>query len=327
MKSQLKRAFVNFGGEFFLRKRNKTPRILFWHGVDLNPDPLIEAESIKKEDFLKQIDYLEKYFEIISTDEFYKRYNTDNFNGSEVVLTFDDGYKNNLKVLAPILKSRNLPFTVFITTNNISNGSLFPTSILRLVVFGSSLKYLTVPTLNQKFSLETLIDKKNVASQLSVILKTSKLSVVDQVCKDVLDNLSARELSDLLDKHSSIIPLTWDEVRELNSYGCTIGAHCLDHICCHENQDQNEVHNQILNSRLIIEKELNQSCDYFAYPNGDFTEYSKMCVKDSGYKLGFSTKKNRINSKEKQLQTMPRISVPYNFDTFQILFNLYPKKL
>ncbi len=299
---------------------------MFWHGVDINPNPLVEAESIKREDFIKQIDYLEKYFEIISADEFYNRYINDNFKGTEVVLTFDDGYKNNLKVLAPILKSRNLPYTIFITTNNISNGSLFPTSIVRLVVFGSSLKQLQVPSIEKKFSLETLIERKNAASQLSVILKTSQISVVEDVCKDLLNNLEQSELSDLIRKHSSIVPMTWDEVRELKDLGATIGAHCVDHICCHSNQDQNEVQQQILNSKLIIEKELNQPCEYFAYPNGDFTEFSKMCVKDSGYKLGFSTKKYKINLKKEQFQTMPRISVPFNIDTFKIIVNMYPKK-
>lgn len=327
MKSQFKNIFVNFGGSYILRKINRTPRVLFWHGVDDNPDSLVEAESINKNNFIKQIDYLNKNFEIISIQEFYFRLKNNAFKGTEIVLTFDDGYKNNLKVLAPILKKRNLPFTVFITTNNITNGTIFPTSIVRLIVFGSHLNELNLPSINKKYSLNSLSDKKNTACELSKILKTSELSVVKFICEDILGNINQSHLNYLMTKYHSIKPLTWEEVKDLSSYGCTIGSHCLDHICCHTNQIDIEVKNQILQSKLLIESVLNQPCDYFAFPNGDFTDFAIKCVENSGYKLGFSTRKERINTSMIQFPCVPRISVPYDFNTFQILVNYYPKKM
>ena len=42
-----------------------------------------------------------------------------------VVITFDDGYKDNLSVAAPILDKYKIPFTVFATTSHIRRGS-FP---------------------------------------------------------------------------------------------------------------------------------------------------------------------------------------------------------
>lgn len=40
-----------------------------------------------------------------------------------ISVTFDDGYKNNLEIAYPILKSLNIPFTVFISTNNFDDKS------------------------------------------------------------------------------------------------------------------------------------------------------------------------------------------------------------
>ena len=39
-----------------------------------------------------------------------------------IVLTFDDGYKNNIRIIAPLLHSWNLPFTIFVSTRHISEG-------------------------------------------------------------------------------------------------------------------------------------------------------------------------------------------------------------
>lgn len=326
IKKVLKKSFILLGGETVLRKRNKTPRILFWHGVDEHLKYPIEAESIQIEDFIKQIDYLQKHFEIISIDEFYSRFNNDSFSGGEIVLTFDDGYKNNLTVLAPVLKDRNLPFTVFISTSNISEGKLFPTSILRLMVYGSSLKRLSIDSLSLTLSIENEEDRRDSYKIMNRHIKESNLKDVNLLCEELIQNLNRTEWERLVQQYKSVIPMTWGEVRKILEYGCTIGSHCVDHICCHSNQDEVEIRYQISKSKDVIEKELNVKCDYFAYPNGDYTSFSNTCVKDAGYLMGFSTKKNRIDPKLNEIQVIPRLSVPFNIDTFRITMNLYPKK-
>ena len=85
-------------------------------------------------------------------------------------ITFDDGYSNNLHVVAPILQELNLPFTIFITTNFIkSNKKEFLTinelkeiSLLDNVDIGShtvSHPYLT--RLNDNAVMHELLDSKH----------------------------------------------------------------------------------------------------------------------------------------------------------------------
>jgi peptidoglycan/xylan/chitin deacetylase (PgdA/CDA1 family) len=55
--------------------------------------------------------------------------------GLEVAITFDDGYSDNLHVVAPLLASRNIPFTVFVTAGFVQKklpGFLSPAELLEL---------------------------------------------------------------------------------------------------------------------------------------------------------------------------------------------------
>jgi hypothetical protein len=61
MKVIAKKIFIGIGGDHMLRHANRSPRILFWHGVDNITNPIIEAESFEIATFKKQIDYLQKY--------------------------------------------------------------------------------------------------------------------------------------------------------------------------------------------------------------------------------------------------------------------------
>ena len=57
MKKTLKKVLLNLRGDILLKELNKTPRVLFWHGVDDIVDQTIEAETFQVETFQKQIKY------------------------------------------------------------------------------------------------------------------------------------------------------------------------------------------------------------------------------------------------------------------------------
>lgn len=327
VKTVLKKIFINIGGVWMIRKCNKTPRILFWHGVDDIMDQEVEAESFTVDDFIKQLDYLNKNFEIISLDEFYNRFITSSFTNKEIVLTFDDGYANNLYKVAPILNNLDLPFTVFISTEHIEKGELFPTSIARLIILGSELSSLSIPLLNIKNEdISIAINKRLIYSYVSKELKIRTLKEVRTIIEQLKSNLLDFEYYNLVDKYKSVRPMTWEEVKELHKLGATIGSHCKYHICCHKNQELREVKSQLMESKKIIEEILKIECKYFAYPNGDYTAESNNIVLEAGYMMGFSTNCYKRIENSKEIAIMPRIGVQRNFDTFRIHTSIYPKR-
>lgn len=327
MKSIIKNSFLSLKGDYFMRKFNRTPRILFWHGVDENIDNYIEAETFDVKSFKKQITYLNKNYEIISINEFYKRHQNKTFTNREVILTFDDGYANNLHIVSPILNQLSIPFTVFISTEHIETGELFPTSIARIILLGAGLKEVSIPSLSiSNIDISNKAVQEEVYKKVVSQLKLRPLSEVRAIISDLIRNVSNQNYQELQEKYKSTKPMTWDEVKKLHQLGATIGSHCKYHICCHENQSKQEVREQIFESKQIIEKKLQTECKYFAYPNGDYTKESNIFVKEAGYAMGFSTKKDKRIVNTRDISIIPRIGAPLNINTFKIIINLYPKK-
>ena len=291
------------------------PAVLFYHGVSNRPNPIVETESISVADFILHLNYLKKHYNVISVSEFEQRYEEQKWRGNEVLLTFDDGYKNIYSTALPILEKFKFPFMVFATTNNINNNSLFPTTISRLVVLASSLKRLKLKTQALDVALTNDASRVEVANKVSMYLKTLPFEEANKLVEELVGLISDDEWSSVRETYSSVNPMNWAELKFVSdSPLCTIGSHGLDHICCHAKQSENELYEQITNSKLVLQEKLGIGCDYFAYPNGNYTERSNEIVKAAGYKLGFSTKRLPINAMT--LYNIPRLYVPYDFSRF-----------
>ena len=319
-------SFNLIGGNHLLSAVNRTPRILFYHGVSSDLNIKLAPENFHVDEFTKQISYLKHYYEVISLDEFYYRFNLKKFTGKEVVITFDDGYANNLYEAAPILSHLNLPYAVFISTEHVETGDYFPTAILRMVIWGTNLKIINIPSLKLLQNIDTFVRKIETNKIISRFLKHYSIDKVKIIVEELLNNLSDSEKQRLFDTCTSLRPMNWREVAEIINCGSvTIGSHCKYHICCHANQKRAEVNAQIRDSKTVIEEKLGISCNYFAFPNGDYTMDAIEAVKDAGYKMAFSIKgSNKIINANPFL--IPRIGVPRDIEKFKIYMAVYPYK-
>lgn len=307
------------------RECNQTPRVLFYHGVSEISDPFVQHLHIQPKIFVQQIEYLIKHYEIISINEYHRRFTTQTFNGREVVLTFDDGYKNNLYTLAPILQSFGLPFTVFISSSHIDTSELFPTFIGRAIVMHPALKQLTLDCISINTPLKGLRQRKKVFKILNRHLKHEPMEKVRLITQQLINHISAEAYSELREKYTSDIPMNWEEVRQLlNTYDCTIGSHCLDHFICGTFQDAEEMIRQIKESKHRIEQQTGITCCYFAYPNGDCCDIALQAVREAGYKMAFTTNNYRINN-ESPLMALPRYGVNFNSNAFKTDMAFKPK--
>lgn len=311
--------FNTLGGTAFLRKTCKTPIVIYWHGVAEQYDDIIESESVAANVFENQIKYLMAHYEIISMDEYYTRYINKKFTNKEAVLTFDDGYKNNLTVAAPILKKYNLPFTVFVSTRNIDEQSRFYILDPRLIIIGGELKKLRIDCIDRQYQLSNKEERIKCAAEIENLMKFSPLELCLEIDGELRKNVSEQVYVELRRKYPNMEPLSWDEIKTLQrEYDCTIGSHCVDHCCCHDKQSIETLQYQLEESRRIIEEKTGIKCNYFAYPNGDFTVKSDKIVRNT-YKMGFSTQHHPVYFNNESIASVGRVASAHKLMQFKII--------
>lgn len=96
---------------------------IFLHRVaDDDPNPW----SMTNRQFDDLIGWLEKHVDLVSTDEAQRRIREGNRERVAVNITFDDGYADNCMHAIPTLLSKKIPFTYYVTTDNVKTGEPYP---------------------------------------------------------------------------------------------------------------------------------------------------------------------------------------------------------
>src|SRR5262249_41119610 len=95
----------------------KASAILMYHGVcDNSPMPGHVNFHHRRRVFERQIRLLKSRYRVVPLEEVVDALARKRTLEKSVVLTFDDGYRNNHRCVAPILERWDLPFTVFVAT-------------------------------------------------------------------------------------------------------------------------------------------------------------------------------------------------------------------
>lgn len=314
---QIKNSFlVTLGIAGTKREQNRTPRVLFYHGVADIENDFIQGLHIRPDAFRRQLAYLQKHYEVVSMDDYYTRWKNSAFTGKEIILTFDDGYRNNLKVLAPILREYSLPFTVFVSTRHIDTGRRFPTFTGRAVLMDKTLSHAQIPCIGLDSRLTTDRQRKQLFKEINRKLKHSDIKTVNLITEQLTGNLPKNGYQALSDRYPSDALMNWDEVRQLQKeFNCTIGSHCLDHFICGTFQNDSEIKRQITESKAVIEQQLNTPCFYLAYPNGDTCPLAEKAAEQAGYRMAFTTQNQRIEKVSTPF-ALPRYGVNFHYHSF-----------
>ena len=94
-------------------------RVLMYHAVGTKvPGDYLERYSISPDLFQQQMNYLSEHFPI-------KKFTEVGVHENAIAVTFDDGFADNLDLASPVLVDLKIPFTIFVTSNNIGTNSMY----------------------------------------------------------------------------------------------------------------------------------------------------------------------------------------------------------
>lgn len=283
---------------YHYRHKNKI-NILIYHQVVKERDPMRPSEPTAVE-FDWQMKLLSKYFTPLSLDDALKAIEQNNIPPNAVVVTFDDGYLNNLTVAQPILEKYKVPATFYIATGFCSGRNMWNDRIINL--FANK----------QKSSLQ--IDKENIELGTDDNRRDLAYKFLDKMkylnFEERLNQVDYwYQTNDVTD--DTPMMMTPEQVIKLSQKpGVTIGAHTVDHpiLQVHTADEQKT---QILESKQTLEHWLNQPIEHFAYPNGkqhrDFDNVAQNIVTELGFKTAVATNPGKCSTASDRL-ALPRFT-------------------
>ena len=229
--------------------------------------------------FKRCIQWLKKngYF-FISVDQLIQYVqNQQEFPKGAVWLSIDDGWKDNIQNIVPVINEYKIPITIFIVTDPVENQGIF---------------------------WWTFFEK--CKDQLSNYFKSNSLdlkSIKEKDRKKIIQDLKKRRKKRVIREVMEI-----EEVKSLAQNPLvTIGSHTVHHALT-VNCTDNELEFEIKESKEKLREWTNKEVKYFSYPNGRFDGRERKILKESGYKLA-ATDKKRFITKNDDLYLIPRIEV------------------
>lgn len=206
MKSFVKDVFFILARVFPYSMKGRAS-ILMYHSISEEEDFF----CVRSDTFRKQMQRLKRDREVITMQDLLVRMNKRTMKGTEVVVTFDDGYKDNYTCAFPVLKELRIPATIFITTG--------------------------------------LIGKK------------------DKKGKDMLSE---------------------DEIREMHESGLIdIEPHSVSHPKLTKLQKV-DAEKEVQDSKRYLEELLGKTCEFFAYPSGNYNEESVSILRKLHFRAGLT---------------------------------------
>jgi len=229
----------------------------------------IAFHNPKKDLFEKSINWLIKNgFAFISTPQLIDILKKRLIPPSNAVwISFDDGWKDNIENVIPIIKDYNIPVTFFITTGPAKKGGLY---------------------------WWRLADRFKDYLRNQYNMRKKDLYCIDEKKRKKIIGEIEERFSNKCDREAMSV----NEVKMIaNIPQISIGSHTVNHVIM-TNCTTDELKYEIIESKTTIEKWINKKTNSFAYPNGNFDGREKDILKQSGIELATTCENEFISIKE-----------------------------
>ena len=253
------------------------------------PDRWSYENWVGAEEFRSQLRWLKQVLEPVDLAGL-ARWQQGNFTGRKgpLLITFDDGYRNNLTVAAPILKAEGVPAVFFLATGYIGTTRTLWNDEVRLRVLAWPESEIRMPSGETVAVPQDLTARRALAD---LATQTSK-RLTEQPCAGYMSYLRAKTPGlNVMDDAEARAFMNWDEARQLAAMGFEIGAHTVEHPIL-SMIGRERIASEVKESKAAIERELGKPCTAIAYPNGSARDVNDVLfeeVRGAGYDWAFMT--------------------------------------
>lgn len=241
--------------------------------------------SATEEDFDFQIQHIKRWFDVIHPGELPEAIRRKK--GRFVLVTFDDGYRDNYTAAFPILKRHGVPATFFITTGFIDRPRLPWWDEIAWIVRTTDCRMLKLSSWLPEALVIDPLDVMPAVNRLLNAYKNLPGCNTDEFLYSLREESGTKPYDQ--DEAGSLW-MTWGMLREMQSAGMSIGGHTVNHpILARQTADQQR--REIVECAVRLQEELGHPMQSFSYPVGArtaFDQHTRTLVREAGAKYAFS---------------------------------------
>lgn len=274
--------------------------IILFHEIQLDcRSELMTGTSVSLFDF--SLNWLQREgWSIVSLDECLERLASNDRSRRYAVLTFDDGYRDNVSVALPILERRHAPFMVYVPTGAPTRS--MQSWWLGLRKLFRSRDKVTIDALGRRFHCADF---------------RSKMLALEEVIRWVhQDYRHAALLAPTFKQNDISLPALNEEYfldeRELGILArhplVSIGGHTTSHAAL-PTLDKFLARAELVDNRGYLENLIQLPVRHLAYPYGDWGHREENLTNEAGFQTAVTTQQGRLNDNKVNRFALPRIGV------------------
>jgi peptidoglycan/xylan/chitin deacetylase (PgdA/CDA1 family) len=260
-------------------------------------------------------------FELIALDDLPSRLSAQSDARPFAVLTFDDGYRDNVDHARPVLRRHAAPWTLFVATEFADGtGRLWWLELERAVARLDRI-HVTLDARSLDLPCRTAAQKRTAFETIYWELRRGPEERLRSVIAELAENAGVKPAGLVQD-----LCLGWDDLRALaDDPHVTIGAHTVTHAMLAKHDDAT-VRREIATSKSVLEERLGRPVRHFAYPVGDPTSAGPRefrLAREAGFATAVTTRPGHVfPGHAAHLHALPRVSMNGLFQTEAALRSL-----
>jgi peptidoglycan/xylan/chitin deacetylase (PgdA/CDA1 family) len=243
--------------------QGKGAAILMYHAVQDEPAAwadrlggIVHATGV----FRGQMELLAREFEPANLEQVAGFVNGQNdLPRRAVLVTFDDGYADNIEVAAPILRQLGITAAFYVTVGCIESGELPWPARLRFA-FRTTRREVWQDANGVRFSLKTEGDREQAFRHICPLVGRLSGAAQRSFIIDVERQLHVEAASG-----SKRMMMTAEQLRQLRAQGHIVGSHTMSHPNVAELASEDRGY-ELGESRKTLEAMLDEPVKHFAYP-------------------------------------------------------------
>jgi peptidoglycan/xylan/chitin deacetylase (PgdA/CDA1 family) len=259
--------------------------------------------------FEKIIRFLTGNFKVVLLEDYLKEPAAFKKEKKLATISFDDGYRDNIEMAAPILLRHRCPASFYVVTDCIDRNIPTWTYITDLFFQQASNKSLLLEDdFVPGFLRKTVWSNDMEAKEWGRKVKPWMKSLPNPRRLWVMEQMEAQNKG-TAPPHKMM--MNWSEVKELQDAGFYIGSHSHTHPMLASLTNEEEIENELTISSARIQEKLGQIPATISYPIGSWDERVINAAARSGYRNGLAVEQRFYKPDTDNILAIPRVEL-YN---------------